>query len=47
MSPAEDTVTVLVVDDSDVIRLMTSRIVEKLGYQSLSASDGESCLDLL
>ncbi|NTU97972.1 MAG: PAS domain S-box protein [Chlorobiaceae bacterium] len=47
MSSSEEKATVLVVDDSDIIRLSTSRIVEKLGYHSIVAPDGESCLEIL
>jgi two-component system, NtrC family, sensor kinase len=47
MSFSEEKATVLVVDDSKIIRLSTSRIVEKLGYNSVSAANGESCLEIL
>jgi two-component system, NtrC family, sensor kinase len=47
MSSSEEKATILVVDDSKIIRLSISRIVEKLGYNSLSAANGESCLEML
>ncbi len=37
--------TVLVVDDSKVVRIKTSRLLEKQGYRVLLAEDGLSALD--
>ena len=38
--------TVLVVDDSDMIRLTITRIVEKFGHRALEASNGNQALDV-
>ena len=38
---------ILVVDDSDEVRLLASRILEREGYQVTAADSGASALDLL
>ena len=38
-------VKVLVVDDEDGVRNTLSEFIEKLGYEALSASDGEEALE--
>jgi PAS domain S-box-containing protein len=47
MPPTPKKATVLVADDSPVICCTTSMIVQKLGYNSISVSDGERCVELL
>jgi PAS domain S-box-containing protein len=39
--------TILVVDDSPIIRSMTSHVIEELGYHPLAVPDGESCIDMI
>jgi chemosensory pili system protein ChpA (sensor histidine kinase/response regulator) len=45
--PEDKQVTVLIVDDSPSVRLMTSRAVENAGWNALTAKDGLDALDLL
>ncbi len=47
MSPRQKRATILVADDSAVICLATSRIVEQLGYLVVTAFDGERCLQVI
>ncbi len=47
MPASEENAKVLVVDDSDLIRISTAHIVKKLGYEPLVADNGESCIEML
>ncbi|NTW83583.1 MAG: PAS domain S-box protein [Chlorobiaceae bacterium] len=47
MPVSEENAKVLVVDDSDLIRISTAHIVKKLGYEPLVADNGESCIEML
>ena len=38
---------VLIVDDSNVARTLTAHIVKKMGYDVITAENGDSCLELL
>ncbi len=42
----DGTETILVVDDDDQIRELTSEVLEDSGYQVISASNGEQALDI-
>lgn len=39
--------TILVVDDDPVIRLMTARILERIGHRAIEAASGEEALSLV
>ena len=39
--------TVLVIDDEDLVRDVVARMIEDLGYSAVTASDGQSGLDLI
>lgn len=43
---AGGTETILVADDDPVVRAVTVRMLERLGYRVLAAPDGEACLEL-
>jgi len=47
MSPPPKNITVLVADDSALIRNSTAHIVRKLGYNPIMAADGNACIELL
>jgi CheY-like chemotaxis protein len=37
----------MVIDDEEALRAATSAVLEELGYEALSAPDGQSAIDLL
>lgn len=39
--------TILLVDDEDTVRRVTSRLLQKLGYEVTTASDGNEALKIL
>jgi PAS domain S-box-containing protein len=45
-SPPEGTETILIVDDESLVRNLGERILARFGYNILTASDGESALDI-
>ncbi len=47
MLPSHPQKTVLIADDSSVIRTLTVHLLKKLGYTALSAENGESCITSL
>ena len=47
LAMANDTVTVLVVDDDDQIRQSLRWVLEDVGYPVLEAADGDAALDLI
>ncbi|QEQ56909.1 sigma-54-dependent transcriptional regulator [Chlorobium phaeovibrioides] len=47
MPPSHPQKTVLIADDSSVIRTLTVHLLKKLGYTALSAENGESCITSL
>lgn len=47
MPPSAPQKTVLIADDSSVIRTLTVHLLKKLGYKALSAENGESCIKSL
>jgi len=47
MPNPEKNATVLIVDDSPVMRALVSGIITKLGYQTLVASDGDTCIEFI
>ena len=47
MSTRREKANVLIADDSDVIRRMVSHFITKLGYNALTANDGDACIHAL
>jgi two-component system NtrC family sensor kinase len=47
MSVPEKNVTVLIVDDSAIIRRVLVTFIKKLGYNPIEAADGDSCIEIL
>ena len=47
MPDQEEKATVLIVDDSKLIRTMISTIIKKLGYNTILAVDGDSCIEII
>ena len=47
MSTRREKANVLIADDSDVIRRMISHFITKLGYNALTANDGNACIHKL
>ncbi|WP_292004419.1 PAS domain S-box protein [Chlorobium sp.] len=45
--PEDTAKTVLVVDDSTISRVVAVQIIKKLGYHTLQADNGDSCIELL
>ena len=39
--------TVLVIDDEDLVRDVVARMIEDLGYNAITARDGQTALELL
>jgi CheY-like chemotaxis protein len=44
---AESRKTILLVEDDDVIRIITGRVIKQLGFSVLLASNGREALDIL
>ena len=47
MQEPETKATVMVVDDSKTVRTLVSSIIEKSGHTSLTAADGDICIELI
>ncbi len=47
MFPPERKATILIVDDSELVRNSTSDIIKELGYTPLTTDNGEECIALL
>ena len=47
MQDPEEKATILVVDDSKVIRTLLSSIIKKLGQHCMMASDGNGCIEII
>lgn len=45
--PSSDPVRILIVEDEEPVRRVTGRLLEKLGYQVVSASDAKDALGML
>ncbi|NTU93326.1 MAG: PAS domain S-box protein [Chlorobiaceae bacterium] len=47
MPPTKKKPVVLIADDNAVVRVIVSRMVEALGYDSVTATDGDNCIAIL